>query len=566
LTPSPSRGLTLVAGLAFAILWFAALDHRKLTRPDEGRYGEISREMLASGDWLTPRLNGLKYFEKPPLQYWATALAYKLFGVSGWTTRLWTALSGFACVLLAFYFANRILGPPVGLLAGGVLAGSGLFVFLGQFSTLDMGLSFFLTLAVFAGVLGQSENVAAVARRRWMWLAWIAMALATLSKGLIGVVLPAAALVLYIVWKRDWARLRKLELPVGLVLFLAVAAPWFVAVSAQNPEFANFFFVHEHLERFTSRVHGRYEPPWYFLPILAIGITPWLPSLLASLWRAARQREESPFQPIAFLLVWCATAFVFFSLSDSKLPSYILPVFPALAVLIGWQLSRAGDAFYKWQSVLAALTGIGFVLCGLFIDQLVAGNSPNKLMIADYRPWLVGAGAALALGAAAGLLALAGARRTPAGMTANRTLCVLLMGAGSLISVKSILLGHDVLSEQYSAHGIVERARPAFQAAERTAPFLSTPFYAVDVYDHTMPFYLGRTVTMVAYRDELALPVTWEPQKFIPTVAEFAALWARAPQAYAILRPETFAVLRREQRLAAEVIAATRRLVIVRKR
>ena len=565
LTPSSSRSLarlSLLAGIAFAILWFAALDHRKLIRPDEGRYGEISREMAASGDWLTPRLNGYKYFEKPPLQYWATAAAYKLFGVGEWTTRLWTALTGFACILLVFYFANRILAPPAGLLAGAALAGSGLFVFIGQLATLDMALSFFLSLAVFAGVLGQTDSVAPVSRRRWMWLAWIAMALATLSKGLVGIVLPAAALVLYILWKRDWARLRNIELPVGALLFLAVAAPWFVAVSAQNPEFADFFFIHEHLERFTSKVHGRYEPLWYFLPVLAVGITPWLPSLAASLWQAARhkdaapRKEAQPFEPLAFLLVWCATVFVFFSVSDSKLPSYILPIFPALALLIGWQLSRASEAFYKWQSVLAALTGIGFALSGLFIDQLVASNSPRSV-VDDYRPWLVGAGAALAIGAALSLLALARGRKA---------LCVVLLGAGGLVAVKAILLGHDVLSDQHSSYRVVERARPVFQSAEREAPFLATPFYAVDVFDHTIPFYLGPTVTMVAYRDELAKPISWEPPKFVPTVAEFRVLWARAPQAYAILRPEALATLQREQQLAAEVISATRRLVIIRKR
>src|SRR5439155_6545443 len=223
---------------------------------DEARYGEISREMAQSGDWLTPRLNGFKYFEKPPLQYWAGAAALKVFGQHDWAARLWTGLLALAGVALTFYAGRRLFGAPAGALAAAVLAGCPLFLALGQLNTLDMGVSVFLSAAVFAFAIAQTAD-GERARRRWMLAGWAACGLAVLSKGLIGIVLPAASVALYILVRRDWTLLRRLELIRGAVLFLAITAPWFVAVSLRNPEFAHFFFVQEHWLRFTTTMHHR---------------------------------------------------------------------------------------------------------------------------------------------------------------------------------------------------------------------------------------------------------------------------------------------------------------------
>ncbi|MDH4190028.1 MAG: glycosyltransferase family 39 protein, partial [Betaproteobacteria bacterium] len=303
-----SRRSLLAVLLVLGFMWFGGLDYRKLLKADEGRYGEIPREMTASGDWLTPRLNGYKYFEKPPLQYWGTATAYSLFGVGEWQTRLWTALTGFFGLLFTYFAARRLYGATVGLYAAAALAGSAFYAAAGGFVTLDMGLSFFLSAAVFALVLGQTEATRPAARRRWMLVAWAAMALAALSKGLIGIALPVGAVGLYILWQWDWRLLARLHIGKGLALFLLIAAPWFIAVSLANPEFAHFFFVQEHFQRYLTTIHERYQPIWYFIPIVALGIMPWLPTLVVALPRAARERVEPPnaatrvFQPAKFLL------------------------------------------------------------------------------------------------------------------------------------------------------------------------------------------------------------------------------------------------------------------------
>jgi len=252
----------------FAAAWLATLAARPLYKTDEARYGEISREMAQSGDWVTPRLNGIKYFEKPPLQYWAGAAALKVFGVHDWAARLWTGLLSLAGVALAFFAGRRLFGASAGTAAAAILAGCPLFIAFGQFNTLDMGVSVFLAAAVFAFAIGQSPGAGSIGgalvrrRRRWMLAGWAACALAVLSKGLIGIVLPAATVALYMLLRRDWALLRRLELARGIPLFLAITVPWFVVVSMRNPEFARFFFVQEHFQRFTTTMHHREHPAW----------------------------------------------------------------------------------------------------------------------------------------------------------------------------------------------------------------------------------------------------------------------------------------------------------------
>src|SRR6266581_3109529 len=324
--------LALVAAFSFA--WFCNLGYRHLVKSDEGRYAEIPREMVASGDWLTPRLNGYKYLEKPALQYWATAASFSLFGQNEWAARLWPGLTGFSGVLLVFWAGKRLFAPPAGLCGAAVAASCALYVVIGHILTLDMAMTFFTSASVFAFAVAQQDSGEGE-RRRWMLVAWAAAALAVMTKGLVGIVLPVGAVAAYVVLQRDWRLLARLHPVQGGLLFLAIAAPWFILVSLANPEFFRFFFIHEHLERFLTKEHGRYQPLWYFVPVLLAGILPWIVSLFPALRRAGTRLPTANFQPQRFLLLWCAVVFVFFSVSSSKLGSYILPIFPALALLIG---------------------------------------------------------------------------------------------------------------------------------------------------------------------------------------------------------------------------------------
>jgi hypothetical protein len=199
--------------MVLAVAWFATVPVRPMLDPDEGRYAEIPREMLASGDWITPRFDGLKYFEKPPLQYWATAVAYAAVGVHEWSSRLWSAVLGFACMPLVFVWVRRRYGFEAALVSLTALAVSPYFGIVGHLNLLDAGFTLWLSCAVFAFTLGQTSAVQSTAERRWMLLAWGAAALAVLSKGLVVGALAGTALVLYTLIERDtltWRRLHPL--------------------------------------------------------------------------------------------------------------------------------------------------------------------------------------------------------------------------------------------------------------------------------------------------------------------------------------------------------------------
>ncbi len=546
----PRRATLLILLCLFGLAWFSTIDYRDLIRPDEGRYAEIAREMVASGDWLTPRLNGFKYFEKPALQYWATATAFSLFGVNEWTARLWTALTGFAGVLMVYFTGMRLFGRPAGFGAAAVTISSFLYVFIGHFNTLDMGLTFFLTLALCAFLLAQSGTPAPDARRNWMLTAWAAAALAVLSKGLIGALLPAGTLVAYLLWQRDWNLLRRLHAGAGLALFLVIVSPWLIAVSVVNPEFFHFFFIHEHFERFLTKVHGRYEPPWYFIPVLLLGMAPWTITMFAAIARAWKPDPAYPagrFQPARFLLVWCAFIFLFFSASGSKLASYILPVMPALALLIGHYLATIERRALLWQILPFIFPAIAvIVLAPRIVDR--AGPGMPADLLANYVPWLVLTGVSLLIGVVTcAIFAMRG----------RRSAAVLSMAVAGLAAGQLPIAGHDNLTPVYSAYEIVENIRSQLTPG--------VPFYVVNTFDHSLPFYLGRTVTMVGYKDELEIAISWEPEKFIPDLDAFARAWTADDKAFAMFNPDDWDAFRKKYALPMVEIARDPRRVIVKK-
>jgi len=546
------RGWLLIL-LAVVLVWFSNLDARRLVRPDEGRYAEIPREMVASGDWLTPRLNGLKYFEKPALQYWATAAAYTAFGEHEWTARLWPALTGFFGLFMVVYTGRQLFGRAAGIYAGMVLGSSMLYAGMAHVITLDTGVSVFMGLTLCAFLLAQQDGATPRASRNWMWLAWAAMGLAVLSKGLQGVVLPGGVLVLHTLIERDFALWKRLHIASGLAIFLVVAAPWFVAVSLANPGFFHFFFIHEHFERFLTTAHHRYRPWWYFVPILLLGMLPWMIVLFDALANAWRRESGRRFQPKRFLLIWVGFIFLFFSASSSKLPSYILPIFPALALLIGARLTDMSARRLAWLAgpvVLAAAAGLGVAP---FLERFASDEVPAPLFVA-YMPWLIVACVALGTGVVFALLI---------DRTGQREFAVLALAAGGLGFAQLVLTGHDSFAPSQSAYHLVEQARPEL-ARDKLLDRPEVPFYSVGFYEQTLPFYIKRTVTLVAHRDELEFGIAQEPQKFIPTIEEFEKRWRADREALAIVQPYRYRDFTAAG-LPMQLVAQDTRRVIVRK-
>ncbi|AKC70544.1 glycosyltransferase family 39 protein [Pandoraea oxalativorans] len=553
-TPSTAYPLSPAAFwlllLAFALVWFGVLDYRHLIASDEGRYAEMAREMWTTGDWITPRYNGYKYFEKPPLQTWMNALTFAAFGLGEWQARLWTALTGFAGVLMVGFTGRHVFNARVGLFAAAALAAAPLWSLLGHFNVLDMGLSFFMGLSLCALLLAQRPGLGRSAVRGWMWLCWAAMALAVLSKGLVGIVLPGAVLVLYTLVTRDWALWRRLYLGSGLIVFFAVAVPWFVLVQMRNPEFFDFFFINEHFRRFAMEGHNRDGAPWYFVPVFIVGFLPWL-SIVPGTVRATLRMPRQPngFAPTAMLWVWSVFIFVFFSASHSKLISYLLPIAPAMALLFGLYLAQLRrDTVRVHMAGYAVFLIAALVMVAIFAGRAGSVRNPNELYKA-FQVWLYFAvGAGLVGTLVAWRLARHSARRA-----------LLAFSAGMLLLVTIGGMGHEVFGRQSTGVLLVPAVKAEMQ---RLGP--NVPFYSVNVLDHTMPYYLGHTMIMVQHPDELEFGVKQEPQKWVPTLDDFYARWRADPKALALIDPDTFGKLEAAH-LPMRIVARDARRVVISK-
>ena len=540
----PRAAVAALAAIAF-VVGIANLE-RALANPDEGRYSEISREMVASGDWVTPRLDGIKYFEKPPLQYWATAAAYEALGTNEAASRLYTWAAGFFTLAIVGFAALRLAGPQVAAASVLALVASPYFMALGGIVTLDMGLTLWTTATFFALLLAESAAARAREQRLWMLVAWASMALAVLSKGLVGIVFAGAAVFFVMVFSRSLSVLARMRWGWGVAIFLAIAAPWFVLVSRANPEFAHFFFVHEHFERFLTHEHRRVQPAWFFLPILLVGFLPWIPALLGAARQAWRDRGEAEGRFALVALAWSLFILAFFSASGSKLPTYILPLFPAAAFVLGRHLALApcrGLAVSAWVFAAASLAILG---AAAFLPSLTH-DAWNRLLYADARPAAVAAGAALVAGAVWAARALRREARWEA-MTAA--------ALGTVVALGCLGMAYGTLTPRQSGRDVVQAMRPWLATGPRV--------YSVDYYDQTIPFYLGRTVTLVKYVDEFETGLAAEPGKSIPRLEDFPQEWLRPGEALAIMQPRAFAQMK-ELGLPMQVLHDDPRRVLVRK-
>lgn len=347
LNNSSVRFHLLALAVLCALAFFYGLGSLPFLGPDEPRYAQVAREMYASGDWITPRLAGIHWFEKPALTYWLAALGYTLFGVSEFAARAGVALLATAGVFLLYGFGRRLHSAQFGYLSAAALATCGLWIGFARGATFDLPLSVFLeaTLLCFFLWERQADRTDSSGRsdKLW-WLFCIALGGAVLAKGLVGIVLPAAIIGLYLLLTR---RLLIVFQPrlffLGALLFLATAALWYGPMFWRHgQEFVDEFFIAHHFQRYTSNKFKHPQPFYFFLVVVLAGSLPWMPLWLLNLgqtWRERRALLTDEAQRLRlFLWLWLLVPLAFFSFSGSKLPGYILPVFPAIALLIGQQL------------------------------------------------------------------------------------------------------------------------------------------------------------------------------------------------------------------------------------
>ena len=319
----------LIAAVAFVLLY--QLGSAALFEPDEGRNAEKAREILLLNDWVTPHENFYPVLDKPIFFYWLIALSYRLFGLSEWTARLPSLLSALGCVLLIYLFSRSHWGRWVALWSALVLVTSVEFFLLARIVIFDMLLTLFQTVALLAFYeAAHTEN-----RRRRVALCltlYLALGAGTLVKGLVAVVIPGIVFFLFILLRGRWDILRRIYLIPGAGVFLAVVLPWYLQADAQNPGYLNYYLWAEHFGRYTSATFDRSEPWYYFIVVGLVGFFPWtliLPWIIKHFWRRGWHDKT------LYLVLWVSVPLLFFSASHSKLPHYILPIFPALSIMAG---------------------------------------------------------------------------------------------------------------------------------------------------------------------------------------------------------------------------------------
>jgi 4-amino-4-deoxy-L-arabinose transferase-like glycosyltransferase len=511
------RWIYQALAVLLTLLWLATLGARPLFNPDEGRYAEIPREMQSGGDWVVPHLNGLAYIEKPPLQYWATALSFRLLGPNEFAARLYTALTALGTILLAWLAARRLWGCEAGWRAAAVLSGMLIFVVLGQLLSLDMSLTFYMTLSLVAFLSAQRATRA----RPWMLLAWAATGLGVLTKGLVAAAIPGAVLILYSLYSRDVAPWRRLHAGWGLPLFLAITVPWHWLAARRLPDFLEFFFVREHLARYLTPIADRQEPWWFFVGVFLAGSVPWTLSALRVLgggWR--RRASPAAFDATLFLWIWVVFIGVFFSFSDSKLMPYILPLMPALALLIAALPEPALERDFMFTAILTLIAGLGLGLASLNWASVIASSDRSAYFLPLAKP----------LGQIALLLALSGAF-VLVQRARGATRAGVFLGAGWCLAWLLLIRAAASLAPIYSGAAFAAALPPAERGA---------PLYSVRTYDQSLTFYLRRTVTLVEYRGELDYGLRKVPDAEIADVAEFLRRWSSPSQAFAVMEKTMF--------------------------
>ncbi|HUN71125.1 MAG TPA: glycosyltransferase family 39 protein [Steroidobacteraceae bacterium] len=525
--------------IALAIAWLITIQIRPMLDPDEGRYAEIPREMAATGNWVTPRLDGLKYFEKPVLQYWATAALYSVVGLSNWSSRLWTVGLGFACLPLIYAWVARLYDRRAAAAAVALLAMSPYFGVIGHLDLLDASFTFWMCATVLAFALAQTAPARSGRERGWMLVCWTAAALAVLTKGIVVFVLAGGTLVAYSVAERDLRPWRRMHWALGVPLFLALTTPWFILVSLRNSDFASFFFVHEHFQRFLTQEAQRVEPWWYFLALLVAGALPWLTALARASLAAWRDSGlDYNFKPLKFLLLFSAVTLVFFSISGSKLATYILPMFPMLAAYTGVAVATRRPGFLFRSTAAGAALAV-FVAAGL----LVYSQHRNGMIPLRAVEWAV-AGAIAALVAAAASWGR-GAEAADASAPGGPFFAVALL---FVLAWQALLCEYTVIPPSRSAYALVQAVAPDVKSG--------TALYSVGQYRQTIPPYLGRTLTLVAYAGtgELDFGEQSEPGRQQATPQQFVQQWDASRDAIAFFDPHVWDRYRR-QGLPGRVIA-----------
>jgi 4-amino-4-deoxy-L-arabinose transferase-like glycosyltransferase len=314
------------------ILFFLHLGARPLWDTDEGMHASTSKDMVLSGDWITPTFNGENFYDKPVLHNWFVSLSFLIFGFTEFAARLPAAILGLGGVLLTYLLGRKMFGPVVGFLSGVILVTNVEYFVLSRTVVHDISLCFFVTLALFLFYMGFVDGEH---RKRYFTFFYLSLGFAVLAKGPVGIVLPGIIIGLFLVLKKRLGFFREMIIGWGVLIFLAVAAPWYILISLRNSDYGWYFFIHNNMMRFLNPRAQHHQPFYYYFLALLGGFFPWSCFLPLAIYRVFHKTLQKMNERLLFLLLWFLVFFLFFSVASSKLSTYILPLFPAASLLVG---------------------------------------------------------------------------------------------------------------------------------------------------------------------------------------------------------------------------------------
>lgn len=327
----------LVITLVSFVIFNLFIGSYNLIAPDEGRYVEIAREMIASGNYITPQLNGTTFLDKPILFYWIETIIIKIFGLHEWSVRLLPVTFGAIGCLLNYWAGLKLFSRRTGLLSAFLLMSTLIYFFSAHYTNMDLMVAVLISGSLYFAIIGLKGTQTVKQRTLYLWGAYLFAALAFLTKGLIGIVFPILVIGAWVAIQREWRIILRLRIITGFIIFLALTAPWMIAISYRNPEFLHYFFVVQQFSRYTSGNFNVHQPFYFYIVVILLGLIPWVIFLFQSLHyqiKHARQFHDAQHSSRLYLLLWPLIVLIFFSIPASKIIGYILPAIPPLILLI----------------------------------------------------------------------------------------------------------------------------------------------------------------------------------------------------------------------------------------
>ena len=459
---SPYSILVILAASAFA--FFFGLGQLGFLGPDEPRYVEVAREMFVSGDYISTRLCGCLWFEKPVLVYWMSAAGYRLFGVNEFAARAPVAAAALATVALLYFGMCRLAMGKAAVAAALILATSGIFIAYARVATPDMVLTAAITVALLAGF--HSTRARGRARPGLWALSFCFMGVAVLAKGLVGAVLVVAILGIHLLFAGKLRSVRWRDWIVGITVFLVVAGTWYGPVTMRHGwVFVEEFFVRHHFARYTSNEFGHPQPVYFFVLVAVAGVAPWTFFLIPAIDRL-RSFRDSRDSLLVLAWIWVIVPLVFFSFSESKLPGYILPIFPALAIILGIEVERFWSGGRE-RSLRAAAWLTGLTLAGVGIGFFVFARSELISLSGIQIPLAV--------------LPLAVAVISVLALAARKNRAFVASAAGVVISVilAAVIILFPTLQSEVSLKSLSLEAAAALRPGEKIGFYLKKEFAPV---------------------------------------------------------------------------------------